>query len=221
MTKCIVGPKDSSLCNSGAIGQTGRMRWLIAVIVALALGWFIGRSSVSSPLESSPEVVFARDMRAHHSQAVDMAVRIRERTTDQDLRFFATDIVLTQQNEVGQMQAWLTLWNLPLTGANPVMNGEGERMGMAKNSQVSSLSRLPIEAAEISFLQLMIRHHQGGVMMAQQVLAQNPRAEVTQLANSIVRGQQYEISLMRNLLKRRGATALPDLEPMKMTMPHN
>jgi uncharacterized protein (DUF305 family) len=195
------------------------MRWILAVMIALGLGWFIGRSSVASPLESSPEVIFARDMRAHHTQAVDMAVRIRERTTDQDLRFFATDIVLTQQNEIGQMQAWLTLWGLPLTGANPVMNGQGESMGMAKTSQVSSLSNAPIKDAEVLFLQLMIRHHQGGVMMAEQVLAQRPRVEVVQLASSIIRGQQYEISLMRNLLKRRGAEALPDLEPMKM--PHN
>jgi uncharacterized protein (DUF305 family) len=197
------------------------MRWIITVIIALGLGWFIGRSSQSNPLESSPEVIFARDMRAHHTQAVDMAVRIRERTTDPDLRFFATDIVLTQQNEIGQMQAWLNLWDVPLTGANPVMNGDGERMGMAKTSQVSSLSNAPINAAEVLFLQLMIRHHQGGVMMAEQVLTQSPRVEVAQLANSIIRGQKYEISLMRNLLKRRDADALPDLEPMKMTMPHN
>ncbi|MFN3265207.1 MAG: DUF305 domain-containing protein [Deinococcales bacterium] len=193
------------------------MKWVVWILVALGLGFFLGRSSIVPPLENSPEVTFARDMRAHHMQAVDMATRIRDRTADLKLRILATDMLLTQQNELGQMQAWLDTWGLPLTGRDPVMGGNQEMMGMTTRAEVSSLSILPVREAEIKFLQLMIRHHQGGVMMAQEVLSKNPRAPVKQLANSIMHGQKIEIDAMTDYLGRRGAKPLEPLAPMKMS----
>jgi len=42
--------------------------------------------------------------------------------------------------------------------------------GMATQSQVDELQTLPPAQLDIRFLQLMIRHHQGGVMMAHAAL---------------------------------------------------
>lgn len=89
-------------------------------------------------------------------------------------------------------------------------------MGMASREQVDELQTLPVAEAEVAFLQLMIRHHQGGVMMAQEALRQTVRPEVVRLAEAIANGQQSEIEYMQGLLKQRGA-AIPDpLEPMDM-----
>ncbi len=195
------------------------MRYVLVALIALGLGFFVGRSSVANPLENSPEAVFARDMRAHHAQAVDMALRIRDVTNDKMLRLMATDMVLTQQNELGQMQAWLNAWDLSIAGREPVMNGRGEEMGMATGREVSSLSLLPVRQAEVLFLQLMIRHHQGGVFMAETVLKTTARAVVKSLAGGIIRNQQVEIDAMRSFLKKRNGTELPALKPMKMN--HN
>lgn len=192
------------------------MRTVLVVIAALALGFFLGRSSLTAPLENSPEATFARDMRAHHIQAVDMATRIRDRTSNSELKLLATDMLLTQQNELGQMQAWLNTWGLPLTGREPVMNGNTQNMGMTSRSQVSSLSTLPIAQAEIKFLQLMIRHHQGGVYMAQDILKTSQQPLVATLANGIIRNQKIEIDAMNSFLQKRNAQALPPLEPTKM-----
>jgi uncharacterized protein (DUF305 family) len=65
--------------------------------------------------------------------------------------------------------------------------------------------------AEILFLQLMIRHHEGGIIMAQAVLALSNSREVEQLARSIGDGQRAEIAEMRNLLAVRGAQSLPSI----------
>ena len=80
-------------------------------------------------------------------------------------------------------------------------------MGMATIEQVYALDTLPVAEAEIFFLRLMIRHHQGGVGMAKLVLGQTNRPEVLQLANSIVISQQSEIAYMQDLLKKRGVAA--------------
>ena len=67
---------------------------VLAAIFAGAQWW------TRSPGEASPEATFARDMSTHHTQAVAMALAIRDRTTDPDLRIFALDIILTQQAQI-------------------------------------------------------------------------------------------------------------------------
>jgi len=98
-----------------------------------------------------------------------MATIIRDRTTNEELRYFTLDMILTQQAQIGQMQGWLAVWQQPLAVAEPPMNGHGEHMGMATAEQIESLRTLPVEEAEERFFQLMVRHHQGALVMAEDV----------------------------------------------------
>lgn len=183
---------------------------VIGVIIVLVAAFGIatwGWVSNLKPGVNSPEVTFAYDMGAHHVQAVEMAVKIRDRTTDPELRIMALDMILTQQAQLGQMQGWLAAWQQPFASPKPAMGGMGTMMGMATVEQIYALDTLPVAEAEKSFLQLMIRHHQGGVGMAKLVINQTTRPEVLRLANSIVTSQQSEINYMKDLLKQRGVAA--------------
>jgi uncharacterized protein (DUF305 family) len=198
-------------------------------VIAVALVGVIG--CTTSDLETAEpaaapgeaDIGFARDMAAHHAQAVDMAERIRSRTADPRLRSLATDIVLTQQAQIGRMQGWLELWGEPLTStARPMEwaapdgddtdhesgeNGEMASMtgmpGMAGPADLAELDSLELPAAERRFLELMIEHHRGGVEMADSVLATEPTDVVATLARSIVTGQAAEIELMETMLADR------------------
>ena len=196
---------------------TPAARWLwpavAAVMLAAALGltalWWLGRP----PAEDDPAVTFARDMIAHHTQAVQLALIVRDRSQDPDIRQMALDVILTQQAQIGQMQGWLAVWGVPFAGREPPMSthtGHGSEMlpnmGMASAADVETLRTLPIPEAEIKFLQLMIPHHQGGVTMAEAALEQTTRPEVVQLADSIVVSQAKEIAAMQAMLQARGAT---------------
>lgn len=198
-------------------------------VIAFALVAVIG-CTTSDPETAEPaaapseaDIGFARDMAAHHAQAVDMAERIRSRTADPRLRSLATDIVLTQQAQIGRMQGWLELWGEPLTSTAPPMewaapdgdgmdhesggNGEMATMpGMAGPADLAELDSLDLPAAERRFLELMIEHHRGGVDMAESVLAAEPTDVVTTLATSIVTGQAAEIELMETMLADRTET---------------
>ena len=198
-----------------------RVWWFWPALVTLAVGAItiaaLWLAVPRTPAERSMEVAFARDMAAHHAQAVEMALIIRDRSSNDELRQFALDITLTQQAQIGQMQGWLAAWSQPLSSAQPPMNGQGEMMGMATQQQVNDLRTLTAAQAEVLFLQLMIRHHQGGVAMAQDVLHQTRRPEVARLTTAIVEGQQSEIAHMEQLLKQRGAAPIAPLAPMHMT----
>jgi uncharacterized protein (DUF305 family) len=183
---------------------------VLAVLLSLAAALWLARP----PDEGSPDVAFARDMSYHHQQAVEMALIIRDRTGDPDLRAFATDIVLTQQSQIGQMSGWLEVWGRPLAGEAAPMGGMGLMMGMAAQSDLNALRDLPLAEAEVRFLQLMTLHHQGGVFMAEDLLEARARPVVQRLAQAIVAGQQNEIGLMREMLAARGALPLPALQHM-------
>lgn len=180
-----------------------------SLLAALAALW-LGRP----PGEGSAEVRFVRDMIAHHEQAIEMALAVRDRTGDETLRAFATDIILTQQSQIGRMSGWLEVWGLPFAGEEAPMEGMGQMMGMAAQGDVNALATLPLPEAEVRFLQLMTSHHEGALFMAEDVLAASPRPEVARLAEAVLRGQEGEIGLMREMLALRGAEPPAPLERM-------
>ena len=180
---------------------------LVAVLVAggaLALLYVNG-----DPGEGSAEAGFARDMAEHHAQAVQMAEISLRRTENEQIRVLATDILHTQQNQIGQMHGWLAAWGLPLTGTEPAMAWmghptDGLMPGMATPEEISTLETLPPEEADARFLRLMIPHHEAAIPMAEAVLGETERPEVEQLAGAIAASQEVEIQTMQSMLRQMG-----------------
>jgi uncharacterized protein (DUF305 family) len=178
-----------------------RSRLIVWLVVASSFGC-APREAV--PAEEGADARFARAMAMHHEQAVEMALTIRDRSADSTLRRLALDIMLTQQAQIGQMRGWLETWHLSVAGSGPPMSGthSPEHMGMATRPQMDSLTALPLGDAERLFLRLMIRHHQGGLAMAEEVLGATARPEVRRLATAIVASQRGEIAYMDDLRVR-------------------
>lgn len=207
-------------------------RALVAALVALAVG-LVGGLALSRaggdeelPATDSVAAGFARDMQTHHDQAVEMSWIVRDRTDDRLVRSLAYDIARTQSHQSGQMAGWLQAWGLKPTGPNERMawmesvghshgdeesatlDEDGRMPGMATPEQLDKLKSLRGEEAEVYFLQLMIRHHEAGVPMAEVArdYAQNDPVEV--LATSIIESQTAETDTMTTMLRERGAKPL-------------
>ncbi|GAA5435249.1 DUF305 domain-containing protein [Deinococcus aquaticus] len=185
-----------------------RLALPLLVVLAAVLGGLLLLPRLGGPAESSTEVRFVREMIQHHAQAVDMATRVREASGDPEVRVLALDIMLSQQEQIGQMRGWLTLWKRPWAGAG-MSAGHARAMGMATQAQVENLSTLKGRAADVSFLQLMTRHHQGALGMVGPALNPGVRPEVQALARQIQATQSAEVTLMTRLLRERGAQPLP------------
>lgn len=199
-----------------------RVRWLwmalVAVVALFALGSLVYARLPHTPGENSAEAGFARDMAVHHSQAVEMALMIRDRTWDPAIRTLATDILLSQQEQIGEMQGWLDVWRLSPTGDELPMTWMGHpvrgRMpGMASPEEIALLQQTDVAKADVGFLRLMIRHHEGGVDMAHAILDRSDRWEARRLAGAIAASQESEITVMRDLLARKGAAVAPGEAP--------
>jgi len=198
------------------------------VVVGLLLGASLTASAAPDvPDEASVDAGFARDMQVHHGQAVEMSVLVRDRSDDPDVLGLALDILLTQQNQQGQMAGWLSTWGLRQSSTLPVMawmsaaaehgshsgmagmeGMEGmagmERMGLATEAEMAALAAADGVAAERLYLQLMLDHHRGGVQMAEVAAEHATQPHVRRLAEGMVAGQRAEIARLDELLQARG-----------------
>lgn len=203
----------------------------VAIVLIGALAFAVGRfstfgsSAVSgTPGTDSAEAGFARDMQVHHAQAIQLAMEIYRKTDDTDLRILAYDIAIGQSAQRGEMYDWLVKWGLPQAGA-PMMSwmshddgGHGahggpaatpltdeqarEAMGMATDAEIAELEAATGQQADCLFLQLMIRHHEGAIPMAEAVIELGSDPRVLQVAGSMKAGQTAEIDAMKDMQAR-------------------
>lgn len=201
----------------------GALLVLVAVIVGVLVGRVTATGTAPMPSDVSAEAGFARDMQVHHGQAVEMALLVRDRSDDPEIRLLALDIATAQTQQQGQMFAWLATWGLPQTSSEPemewlsrpVIDGSadhdghgghtpGEPMpGVASFEQMQELQNATGADAERFFLEFMIAHHQGGVEMAEALLARSDHPLVTGLANGMILLQSKELTYMSELLAAR------------------
>ncbi|GAB3564855.1 DUF305 domain-containing protein [Amycolatopsis endophytica] len=216
------------------IGATVIAVLLVGAVVGMFLTQLATRDDAASatPAAGSVEVGFAQDMSVHHLQAVTMASWERDHTADQQLRQLAFDIESTQREQVGRMKGWLMLWGQPEQATGEYMTwmnsgaGHGHMAmapsvagtggsdgavmpGMATNTELAKLRSLSGQELDVYFLQLMLRHHQGGTDMAQYAHDNSPNPAVKALTQSILTSQGAEVTLMRDMLTARGAQPLP------------
>jgi uncharacterized protein (DUF305 family) len=194
-------------------------------LLALAggLGYIAGhRSGSAVPDANSVDAGFTWDMASHHRQAVTMAGYTRDNSTGA-IRTLAYDIETSQYNQVGQMQGWLDTWGLPPQNpATPMswmshghgmaaesVGPDGLMPGMATPAEISRLQTLTGRPLEVYFLQLMLRHHQGGLAMAEYGADHAGEPYVRNAAQKIAQAQSAEVVLMERLLRERGASPLP------------
>jgi uncharacterized protein (DUF305 family) len=81
--------------------------------------------------------------------------------------------------------------------------------GMATNADLAKLRSLTGKALDIEFLQLMVRHHQGGTAMATYAQEHSSLNALKLLTKSILTSQGAEMDLMKQMLAARGASPLP------------
>ena len=205
----------------------GTARLALALLLAAALGGAVAllvAARWTTPGDDSAEAGFARDMATHHAQAVEMAFIVRDKSDDEEIRTLAYDIAVTQSTQRGVLMGWLQEWGLSQASARPRMAwspepahaGHGPQglslmHGMASDDELRRLHAAQGKEAEILFLQLMIRHHEGGVIMTRALAGLSRRAGIVRMAQSMDNGQRAEIAEMTELLAKRAARPLASL----------
>lgn len=204
---------------------------LLALVAVAAGGFALGRGSAPDPAPPGPpgptsvDVGFSQDMAVHHEQAVLMATLAQTRATT-TVRTIANGILGGQSQELGALRGWLRLWGDPAVDPHPMawmartqgtqgmqgmpgMSGGHTMPGMATSGQLTRLAGLGGRRFDVLFLQLMIRHHQGGILMAADARQRAQLAVVRDAAASMIVQQVEDLGAMRALLRADGGRPLP------------
>ncbi|MGH3783048.1 MAG: DUF305 domain-containing protein [Pseudonocardiaceae bacterium] len=238
ITETDPGGMDQTSAETAAAATQSQAPWIRLLVRAgvllavLLLGAALGMFLAGGPAQlkgGAVDVGFAQDMSVHHRQAVLMAGLARDRSTDPAIRLIAFDIETNQLQQIGQMQGWLSLWNAaPLPtgrymtwmtdatsmpgmahGTGPGSAGVATMPGMASAADLQKLQASRGSQFDVLFLQLMLRHHQGGTPMATYAAARGESAQVRNLAEKIVVSQGAESDYLAQLIAQRGAHPLP------------
>lgn len=144
------------------------------------------------------DVTFAQMMVPHHQQAVAMSETLLNKPgLNVDVQALATEIKEAQQPEIDTMRSWLNAWGQPLDGMPGMDHGDD---GMATEAQMQTLEEANATTAQRLYVEMMIKHHEGAIRMAQDEVAGGKNIDAVRLAQRIDTAQQAEVATMRKLL---------------------
>lgn len=156
-----------------------------------------------SEMQSAPDaknmpydLQFLDTMIAHHQGAVVMAKPALEKAQHAELKTLAQNIITNQEKEIISMREWREKWyaGKPLA-MNMEMPGMTDSM---KGMDMKKLGSLTGNAFDLAFIEMMIPHHGGAVLMSKEALEKAEHAEIKTLAQGIIMAQEDEIKSMRD-----------------------
>jgi uncharacterized protein (DUF305 family) len=168
---------------------------------------------VERPRHSAADVHFMAGMIPHHAQAVRMAALVPERSARQDVRILAERMAVAQADEIALIQQWLRDRGEPVPAADAthhVMDHGGMQHamlmpGMLTDEELAQLERSTGAGFDRLFLRLMIRHHEGAIIMVNELFASEGAAQepfIFEFASHMYADQTTEIHHMQQILAR-------------------
>ena len=152
---------------------------------------------------TAADVEFMQGMIGHHAQALEMTALLYERTERQSMRLLAQRIDVSQADEIGMMQGWLEARDESVPQGDEHHQHAGMLMpGMLTPEQMAELGAERGSEFDRLFLEQMIMHHQGAVIMVEQLFASpgaGQESVIFGFASDVVADQSMEITRMRRM----------------------
>jgi len=154
----------------------------------------------SSPnAEKAPyDLQFLDTMSAHHQSAMHMAQLVEERSAHDELKQMAKKMIGDQEKDIKQLQDWKKQWYASKGDAvNMKMPGMDSMKGMSMDKLAGSKG----EQFDAMFLDMMPKHHAGGIKMAKDALKKAKHQEIKDFSQKTIDTQSEESAQMEKWKK--------------------
>jgi uncharacterized protein (DUF305 family) len=166
------------------------MKRLFLLFIGALLLSGCATSAQSNSEYSADDINFAEMMIPHHEQAIEMSEIALLNTTNPEVLQLAQQIKDAQSPEIDLMKSW--------TGAKTSTHAGHMMEGMLSENELTDLREAKETDFDALFLQGMIKHHEGAIVMAQDV-ATSKNKDVANLSAAIIAAQKLEIAAMKEL----------------------
>lgn len=171
-----------------------RKKKMLALAVALMALAAVVSACGEDESDTSTDAAFVQAMIPHHESAIEMAEIAQERAQRPQIEQLANDIVAAQSEEIKRLET--------ISGR---LGGEGSSLNMSSEDMGMAMDDSELESAEPfdrAFIDMMVAHHQGAIMMAREELANGNDDESRALAEEIIAAQSREIEQMNEWRKK-------------------
>lgn len=168
----------------------------------------VAAPAASVPRHTEADVKFMQGMIGHHAQALEMTSLLTTRTARDDMRMLARRIDVSQTDEIRMMERWLKDRGLPTPDPHAHhMPGATLMPGMLTPEDMNRLSGAKGPEFDRLFLELMIKHHEGALVMVKQLFESagaGQESDVFAFASDVEADQAIEIRRMAGMLAAMG-----------------
>ena len=154
------------------------------------------------PADAEFELRFIDAMTPHHQGAVEMAKEAQQKSKRPEIQKLTANIIKSQNKEITELKQWRQAWYPKASTEPTAYNSQmGHSMPMSQNQMKGMMMSMNLGAADnqfdLRFINAMIPHHEGAVVMAKDALSKSKRPELKQLAQEIIASQEAEIKQMQ------------------------
>jgi uncharacterized protein (DUF305 family) len=170
----------------------------------------------SAPAASwnTTDTAYVQAMRWHQQQARELAGLVQGRTTRPELLRLALSIRTVGTSDVAQMTAWLRARGP--TCADVLVHPATEPAnrwfaGMMARTQLRTLAASNGQRFDFLFVDMLLEHHKGAIVMAEEILIDGRDAEVARLASRTITYSQRAIGQLTRWRRRWAEPFLREL----------
>ena len=156
------------------------------------------------PTHTAADVRFMQGMIAHHRQAIEMTDLLESRTNNDSMRKLAERLEVSQIDEIRMMTDWLEARSAEPPAEHAHHDPSMRMPGMLTSEEMSRLAAAKGTAFDRLFLESMIRHHEGAIVMVRELFATpgaGQASDVYTFATDVEADQKMEIARMAAMLK--------------------
>jgi uncharacterized protein (DUF305 family) len=158
------------------------------------------------PRDQSFDLRFIDGMTPHHEGAVEMSRQALKLSKRPEILTLAQAIIDAQAKEIAQMKVWRQSWYPDVSPELVMWHEEMKHMmamtpEMRQGMMMSGDLGLADDQFDQRFIDAMIPHHEGALVMAQDALEKSDRPPIRQMAEAILQSQTEEINQMKQWRK--------------------
>tara|TARA_R110000737_G_scaffold84977_1_gene117492 strand:- start:2782 stop:5340 length:2559 start_codon:yes stop_codon:yes gene_type:complete len=157
-------------------------------------------------LYTEADIKFMQGMIMHHAQALDMTILVKDRSENPELLTLAQRIDVSQKDEIKSMQNWLKERNQEVTTVHAHHASDVELMpGMLSPEEMNMLQQARTNEFDHLFLDLMIKHHHGALIMVRELMENDGAAQESVMfafATDVGADQKMEIERMAEMVAK-------------------
>ena len=150
------------------------------------------------------DVRFMQGMIGHHGQALEMTALLRAQSNSENMRLLALRITLSQEDEIKMMEGWLEARGEAVPSVRDHHAPGAILMpGMLTAEQMGRLGAASGVAFDRLFLEFMIQHHGGALVMVDELFATPGAGQesiISAFASDVVADQRAEMDRMGAML---------------------